>query len=533
MSDSASPRARGHVIPRYRADGAAFYHFLHGTVPGHQIDFMYCPEVPQGALRQVHFGHLARLIKYIEPRDNAPFAFAIGNLSRDDVQHTPGRGGVAVLFALRVPGVVDHAGRDMPPYAHGVVAVDRDLTYSVLLQTVTALHRHFLEREGAEDRRGDFYRSYVHTMREAPEEAAALLAASIQGFDDLPSPPKSTLGWDYVVDDSESPRQIALVHDEPMEIGTVAHWASALAALLYRSNIKWTSVSTGREIDIAGGTTIRFVPRSAARAGLRCPTYELDDLPEDEAALAALLFGARPRGAATDVPPAGWREAREAQRAELAGAEVEIPVDVGDLTESAANRLDVDDGAATIPMASALCAGGEPRSYLATAGGPGAVGPALTSVPSAPDMAGEQTAGRGRPRGHWVMIAGAATAVAITIVVVVMVAAILNTGTTAPPDSRDAGEARPSAAASPAPSGPPDASGGNGDAGPGTRTGATKSAPASGEKALAGGAGGRGAGSSPKSGVPSRPGPKAAGPGTSSNGRPQEKTPPPPPAATF
>src|SRR5512147_890083 len=102
MSLDASADAPGYVVPRYRADGAAFYHLLHGTVPGHQIDFMYCPEVPQGALRQTHVGHLARLIKYIEPRDGAPYAFALGNLSRDDVQHSPGHGGVVLLFALRV-----------------------------------------------------------------------------------------------------------------------------------------------------------------------------------------------------------------------------------------------------------------------------------------------------------------------------------------------------------------------------------------------------------------------------------------------
>ncbi|MEZ4295607.1 MAG: hypothetical protein R3B70_11575 [Polyangiaceae bacterium] len=105
-----------YVIPRYRAPAdTAFFHFLHGTVPGHQIDFMYCPEVPQGPLKQTHFGHLARLIKYIEPRQGAAYAFALGNLSRDDVQHEPGHGGLAILFALRVPGVTDHAGCDMPP----------------------------------------------------------------------------------------------------------------------------------------------------------------------------------------------------------------------------------------------------------------------------------------------------------------------------------------------------------------------------------------------------------------------------------
>src|SRR5262245_50712627 len=117
-----------YIIPRYRApDDISFYHVLHGTVPGHQMDYLYCPEVPQGALMQTHFGHLSRLIRYMEPRAGAEHAFALGNLSRDDVQHEPGHGGLALIFALRVPGVTDHAGRDMLPYAHGLVAIDRSL----------------------------------------------------------------------------------------------------------------------------------------------------------------------------------------------------------------------------------------------------------------------------------------------------------------------------------------------------------------------------------------------------------------------
>jgi len=58
--------------------------------------------VPQGSLTQTHFARVARLIKYIEPRLRTSFAFAIGNLSRDDIQHEPGHGGLALIFGLRV-----------------------------------------------------------------------------------------------------------------------------------------------------------------------------------------------------------------------------------------------------------------------------------------------------------------------------------------------------------------------------------------------------------------------------------------------
>ena len=113
----------GYVVPSYRApDDTPWYHFLHGNVPGHQIDFIYRPEVPQGQLSRQHFSHLSRLMKYIEPQTNGPYAFAIGNLSRDDTQYEPGHGGVALILGLRIRGVTDHAGRQDPPFAHGIAA---------------------------------------------------------------------------------------------------------------------------------------------------------------------------------------------------------------------------------------------------------------------------------------------------------------------------------------------------------------------------------------------------------------------------
>ena len=88
MDDQEERSDQGYIVPSYKAaEGAAWYHFLHGNVPGHQIDFMYRPEVPQGSLTRQHFSHLARLMKYIEPQTNSDYAFAIANLSRDDTQY--------------------------------------------------------------------------------------------------------------------------------------------------------------------------------------------------------------------------------------------------------------------------------------------------------------------------------------------------------------------------------------------------------------------------------------------------------------
>lgn len=354
LGDLASTPRAAYVVPRYRAQGdTAFFHFLHGTVPGHQIDFMYCPEVPQGPLGQTHFGHLARLMKYIEPRENAPYAFAVGNLSRDDVQHEPGHGGLAILFALRVAGVIDHAGRDMLPYAHGIVAVNRALDRSMLLSTMIALHRRFLERDDAADWRADFYRGYVHLMEEQPDAVEDYLHRAIQELDDVPQPPKSALGFDFTGEDP-APRRIAIVHDDDEPFGTLALCAASIAAALYRSDVKWTSITSGREIDIAGGTTIRLVPRSEAPPDGRALKIELAELAEDEDTMMASLFGAKRRTDTAAPRRKGWREKLAEQRP---GLRSEPPpngsssVDSQDRSDDFDVDLEVDDAAATIALA--------------------------------------------------------------------------------------------------------------------------------------------------------------------------------------
>lgn len=300
--DARSPYA----VPRYRESGEpAWYHVLHGTVPGHQIDFIYCPDVPQGPLTQTHFAHVARLIKYIEPREQASFAFALGNLSRDDVQHDPGHGGIALIFGLRVAGVVDHASRAMPPYAHGLLAVDRALDYGALIEAITAFQRRFLH-EGPEDATGSFYREYVQTMRERPHAVEGFLRAYVEGFGELPRPDRSALGWDFVASENARLDRITIVHPDREPFSTVASVAAALGAVLYRSNVKWTTISNSREFDIPGGVSVRFVPEGELPRDPRGRVLRLDDIPADEAEMAEKLFSAKPR---SSVRRARWHMA--------------------------------------------------------------------------------------------------------------------------------------------------------------------------------------------------------------------------------
>jgi hypothetical protein len=316
---SSSPELRpSYVVPRYRADGdAVWYHVLHGNVPGYQIDFMYCPEVPHGAFTQNHFGHLARLMKYIEPREGAPCAFALGNLSRDDVQHEPGHGGIALIFGLRVHGVLDHAGRSMPPYAHAILAVDRDLDHAALRDAAVALHRRLAPggHESHEDTSDQLYRRYARAVRTSPGTVERLLRRHVEGFAELPRPLPSRLEWSFFAEESARPRRITITHPDEEPFERLAHTIGRLGAMLYRSNIKWTTISSGRELDIPGGVSVRLVPESEAVPDPGGMVVPIGEIPEDEATMARTLFGAVPKVPVAVPARVGWRERYAAEKA--------------------------------------------------------------------------------------------------------------------------------------------------------------------------------------------------------------------------
>ena len=317
----SSPEARPrYVVPRYRpSDDAIWYHVLHGNVPGYQIDFMYCPEVPHRAFTQNHFGHLARLMKYLEPRERAPYAFALGNLSRDDVQHEPGHGGVALILGLRVHGVLDHAGRAMPPYAHAILAVDRALDKEALVEAALALHQRLLpggsESELDEDTSDRLYRRYARAVSDRPGTVERLLRRHVDGFSGLPRPAPSRFEWSFIADEPALQRRITITHADDAPFERLAQMMARLGAMLYRSNVKWTAISSGREFDVPGGVSVRLVPESEVMADPTGLVVSIDAIPEDEVSMARTLFGASPR-APVMVPARGaWRERYAAQKA--------------------------------------------------------------------------------------------------------------------------------------------------------------------------------------------------------------------------
>lgn len=284
-----------YTVPTYQAEpGAVWYHFLHGNVPGHQIDFIYRPEVPQGPLRQQIFGHLTRLVKYIEPRPGSAYAFAIGNLSRDDTQYEPGHGALALIFGLRIQGVMDHAGRRDPPFCHAIAAIDRQLDTATLLDTSLSFYKNLLPDESSHSLGSKWYHRYVKHDQSA-DALQPLLRSYVGSFEELPAPPLSTMALRWTVGETTAtPSRIVIVHaaEEPFE--SIAGCAARIAGVLVESDIRWTTISSGREADVPGGVSVRFVPeREAGSEREKVPLFRIDDIPHDPTGIARELFGAR------------------------------------------------------------------------------------------------------------------------------------------------------------------------------------------------------------------------------------------------
>lgn len=327
--EAQGTQATGYMVPTYQAPpGTAWLHFLHGNVPQHQIDFIYRPEVPQPPLTQQHFSHLARLVKYIEPRRRSAYAFAIGNLSRDDTQYEPGHGAVALIFGLRIRGAHDHAGRQDPPFCHAVVAVDRHLDAGQIYAAASAFYRRLLPDEESQAEGSGWYHTYVR-YADNPDALVPLLRAYVADFDALPAPGQSQLGARWVTPEGATPpKRVVIVYRDQEPFENIAACAARLAGVLVESDVRWTVISNGREADVPGGVSVRFVPaeEASAEAG-EALVLRLEDVPVEAEAIGAQLFGVKTaQQAAARESRAGWRQRYESQ---MAAEEIPVEFDLG------------------------------------------------------------------------------------------------------------------------------------------------------------------------------------------------------------
>lgn len=296
-------------VPAYTLrKNEAWFHFLHGNVPGHEIDYIYRPEVPQGRLTRQHFSHLTRLLKYIEPRHRSTNAFAIANLSRDDTQYEPGHGGIALIFGLRIKGAKDHAGREDPPFCHAAALVNRHVDEDALHTAARQFHAKLLADDKQAGNGHSWYQLYTQKAHHQ-EALATLLRNYVDEFVELHTPAQSGLSLRWSVEKSMPPRRVVIVYPDDADFATISHSMARIANVLVESDVKWTAISNGREQDVPGGVTVRFVPqRDVMVEAADVVVMRIQDVPEKPVDIAAQLFHAyEVRISQVSVRAMNWR----------------------------------------------------------------------------------------------------------------------------------------------------------------------------------------------------------------------------------
>jgi hypothetical protein len=127
-----------------------------------------------------------------------------------------------------------------------------------------------------------------------PDALVPLLKGYLADFEDLYTPAPSGLGFRWSVQKSTPPPRVVIVYPDRADFATIVYCMARIASVLVESDIKWTAISNGREQDVAGGLTVRFVPRREATAEPSdVVLMYLEQVPEDPAQIAAQLFNAQ------------------------------------------------------------------------------------------------------------------------------------------------------------------------------------------------------------------------------------------------
>lgn len=281
--------------------GEPWYHVLFGHVPRFQMDFILRPELPCRKFRPQHFAHLGQQIKFLAPAGGATFAAAIANLSSNDTQHIAGRGGLAVIVSTRVADLRDHAQRESPVFAHALIAIDEPLE----AERFSAATESFVKR--VLDDGLPWYQGYYLSGQSDNFER---VYGYIRSLRDLPLPSNPDFdGAVHLVNDEPPPYNQILIDCREVEHSKIMRLLAKLGVILYRTTIKWTTITTGCEefepklyhgedYSVAirlccGPITSSEIERqvSAAGPGTRVLSCSFVEIPNSEEEIGAWLFG--------------------------------------------------------------------------------------------------------------------------------------------------------------------------------------------------------------------------------------------------
>jgi len=120
------------------------------------------------------------------------------------------------------------------------------------------------------------------------------IQAYVRAFTTIPALGPSSLGLRWTVEGSSAPKRVVIVYPDQSPFSMVAYHMARIASVLVESDLRWTAISTGREQDLMGGTSVRFVSeREAVQEADDVVLMHLNQVPGEPAEIARLLFGAQ------------------------------------------------------------------------------------------------------------------------------------------------------------------------------------------------------------------------------------------------
>ncbi len=271
--------------------GSSWLHYLHGNVPGHQLDWICRPRGMPGGVTPQHVQHLLDLVQVHDVPGPSEVTLTFANLSLKDTTWRPGHGGLGVVTHFRIPASLDHGGRKNPRFIHALVGVDLPLDRSSIESAVKALFQATLADRAAPDRPVDWwYARYLAAAEHGEQTALDVLESYFASFGRLDVNPRGPGGPRWALADSARlPREIR-VRCGPR---TPETWSDAvesmvgLASVLYWSKVPWAAITTGAGRGGDDGLVIRFLFGPPAPDEDEIP---LSNLPREPEQLALALL---------------------------------------------------------------------------------------------------------------------------------------------------------------------------------------------------------------------------------------------------
>ena len=148
----------------------SWLHYLHGNVPGHQLDWILRPESVPDAVEPFHIQHLHGLIHSRDVAHSGDVVVTFGNLSTRDTRYRAGHGALAILVHVRILDSADHAGRPSPRFVHAMVQADRAFTAEHLADVARQLSTRLTAPvgDGRQRQIDRWYGRYQEAMGQGP-----------------------------------------------------------------------------------------------------------------------------------------------------------------------------------------------------------------------------------------------------------------------------------------------------------------------------------------------------------------------------